>query len=97
MGDTHWLVLDLMLEHRQMTVHHIAAAANISLRQAQRVVKLLRDRQKLYIARWVRTGTRGSPCAVYAIGKRPDAPRPEPLSAAEHQMAWRRRKRQSET
>jgi len=95
MRDTHWHVMDLMLEHRQMTVHQIAAAADISVRQAQRIVAHWRGRQKLYVVRWVRIGTRGSPVAVYALGGSPDAPKPTPLTATEHQRAWRAKKRQS--
>lgn len=95
MRDTHWTVLDLVLEHRQMTAHQIASSTRISVRQAQRIIKFLRSRKKLYIVSWRRIGTRGSPTPVYAIGAAQDAPKPARLTATEYQRAWRERMRQS--
>lgn len=95
MTESTWAALDVLLKHSRMTAREIAIEMQISVRQAQRIIKFLRGRHKLYIASWQRTGPRGSPSPVFAIGAAEDAPMPSRSTAAEYQRKWRERARQS--
>jgi len=95
MNDSRSRIVSLLLEAGEMTVHQMAARCGVSVRQAQRVLKHLRSRHEVYIARWALIGIKAYPIAVYSLGDASDASKPPRRSPTESQRAWREKKRQS--
>jgi predicted ArsR family transcriptional regulator len=76
------------IRNRPMHPAEVAEFLCVSMNSARRYVRILHDEGRLYIKRYLRNGTGGTPKAVYALGPGKDASKPVPHSRKENHKRW---------
>lgn len=81
-------LLRAQLKRSPMDAVELAAKAGVSERAAMERIRRMHERREVYVKSWERFSPGGCPSRIWALGDKPDAPRPVAATGAEK---WQRR------